>query len=110
MYEYKARLDRVVDGDTVDLIIDLGFHVFTKQRIRLSHVDTPERGEDNYEEATAFVKNWFEDNNDECIITTNKTGKYGRWLAWVYNNEYQIESLNSDLILEGLGEEYRRQK
>jgi Kyanoviridae endonuclease len=42
MYEYKATLDRVVDGDTLDLIIDMGFKMTTNQRIRLANINTPE--------------------------------------------------------------------
>ena len=48
MYEYKATVDRVVDGDTVDFIVDLGFSVKIKIRTRLAGVDTPERGQKDF--------------------------------------------------------------
>ena len=57
MYEYKAKLVRCVDGDTVDFDIDLGFAVFVRARTRLVDVDTPERGQKDYKEATEFLKN-----------------------------------------------------
>ena len=52
MYEYKAIVDRVVDGDTVDFIVDLGFSVKIKIRTRLAGVDTPERGQKDFLLAT----------------------------------------------------------
>ena len=61
MYEYICTLDAskyemgAVDGDTVDIMVDLGFHTFQKLRIRLLLVDTPERGEDDFHEAVTDV-------------------------------------------------------
>ena len=109
MNEYKAYLHHVVDGDTVDLNIDLGFGIFTRQRIRLASVDTPERGEEGYNEAKEYVKDWFNDPSRDgaCLVGTEKKGKFGRWLGWIYDDPFLIESLNSDLLLEGLAEEYR---
>ena len=67
MYEYHCRLDSdkyemgCVDGDTVDVIIDLGFRVKMNQRIRLAHVDTPERGEDDFKKATWTLREILKD-------------------------------------------------
>jgi micrococcal nuclease len=77
-------LDRCVDGDTADLLIDLGFHVTAKIRVRLLGVDTPERGEAMYKEATDTLRGLIEEVADEdghFPVETHKTGKYGRWLA-----------------------------
>ena len=92
MYEYKARVGRIVDGDTVDLYVDLGFNITTKIRGRLINVDTPERGHEDWHEATAKCAELlravsdvkFENEPDEqcwVVVKTAKTGKFGRWLV-----------------------------
>ena len=55
---YPAKIKRVIDGDTIDLVIDLGFRISTVQRIRLIDVDTPERGDPDWANATAFTQQW----------------------------------------------------
>jgi micrococcal nuclease len=88
MYEYRAELVRVIDGDTVDLEVDLGFHLRQTIRVRLKDVDTPEihgvkHNSDEYAaglKAKQFVENWFKGASDLCV-QTSKTGKYGRWLG-----------------------------
>ena len=88
MYEYKAELIRVVDGDTVDLLVDLGFKVHHVVRVRLLDVDTPEihgvkHSSDEYAaglKAKQFVEGWFR-GATTLHIQTSKTGKYGRWLG-----------------------------
>lgn len=84
MFHYKATLDRVVDGDTVDLNVDLGFKLTKTVRIRLYGVDTPERGQPGWAEATRYVEAWFQSLKGRCEVHTEKTGKYGRWLGTVY--------------------------
>jgi len=86
MYEYRATVDRVVDGDTVDLIIDLGFNIKIKIRGRLEGVDTPERGHPDWSHATDVCKDLLQKaqangDSEYLTITTNKTGKYGRWIV-----------------------------
>ena len=91
MYEYKAKVDRVVDGDTVDFIVDLGFNVNIKIRTRLIGVDTPERGHEDWAKATSKCIELLQtvgnpstapvNAGTQVIIRTNKTGKYGRWLV-----------------------------
>jgi len=114
LYEYRAELDRVVDGDTYDFTVDLGFHVSKKIRIRMIGVDTHEtygvkKESDEYQqgmEEKQFVEEWF-DSADEIFIETEKDeqGKYGRWLARVFNESG--ESLNAALIEEfDVGAEY----
>ena len=84
MWEYKARLDRVVDGDTVDLVVDVGFKIEMKLRFRMLGINTPERGEDGFDEATNELTRLFAECDNEVRIKTAKTGKFGRWLAMVW--------------------------
>lgn len=87
MYEYNAKVDRVVDGDTVDFIVDLGFNINIKIRTRLIGVDTPERGHENWKKATETCAKLLASVGDSVptqgwvTIRTEKTGKYGRWLV-----------------------------
>lgn len=76
----------VVDGDTVDLNADLGFRVWRKDRFRLYGIDTPERGQVGWAEATANLRLLLP-LGDLVTINTymDKTDKYGRWLAEVIN-------------------------
>ena len=89
MYEYRAKLNRIVDGDTVDFDVELGFGVSIAIGTRLVGVNTPERGKANYKEAGQMLKSLIDKNMDEDgynIIRTQKTGKYGRWLAEIDGN------------------------
>ena len=84
MYEYRAKLVRAVDGDTIDCEVDLGFTVFIKARFRLAGIDTPERGHDGFHEATAELVGLLGDVADDdgwFVVRSTKTGKFGRWLA-----------------------------
>ncbi len=98
-YLYKATVVRIVDGDTVDVDIDLGFYTWIKkQRIRMVGIDAPEpRGEGKKEglAATAYLKNLVE--GKEIIIQTIKgrdggdsRGKYGRWLGRLFINGLDV--------------------
>ncbi len=85
-YEYKAELRRVVDGDTIDVDIDLGFnHWIRGERIRLLGVDCPESRTSNKVEkrfgllAKAFVQKFLE--GKQIILKTSEKGKYGRYLG-----------------------------
>ena len=92
MYEYRARVKRVVDGDTVDFVVDLGFKIQTTIRTRFVGVDTPERGHEDWARASQKTADLLysvadiehQNEPDEelwVIIKTHKTGKYGRWLV-----------------------------
>ena len=91
MYEYKAKLIRVVDGDTIDAEIDLGFKIFIKERIRFAGIDTPEsRTRHKHEKswglaAKCRVKDLLEYEDAEFTLTTElqKKGKFGRILGSV---------------------------
>lgn len=105
MFEYTAEPIHVVDGDTVDLKVDLGFSTFVHQRFRLYGVNTPERGQPGYQEATDFVAKWL---SAQSIITVktfkDRTEKYGRYLALLSGDGE--ETLNHALIAAGLAVEY----
>lgn len=108
LYHYKAKLIRVIDGDTVKVAIDLGLGVTKKETLRLLMVNTPEIRTKNKKEkvqaykAKRFVEDWFSEHNLECRVKTfkDKKGKYGRYLAMI---SMGIDSLNSDLIDKGWG-------
>ena len=90
-----TEINRVVDGDTIDVTIDLGFELYKKERVRVAGVDTPEKRTRNLEEkalgidATNWLKKQLEDTiagDEELIIRTELkggVGKYGRLLGWV---------------------------
>ena len=114
MYEYWAIIDRVVDGDTIDVNIDLGFDVWTKQRVRLAGIDTPESRTRNLREkkfgklATARVEELIPVGSTRTIHTTlDDRGKFGRVLA-----DFDLEggpSLCNVLLLERLAVRYEGQ-
>ena len=84
MFEYRAQLIRAVDGDTIDCEVDLGYTVFVRVRYRLTGVDTPERGQPGFHEATDELVGLLGEVADDdgwFIVRSTKTGKYGRWLA-----------------------------
>ena len=112
-YNFRVvSIDKVVDGDTIDVTIDLGFDLFKKERVRVAGIDTPEKRTRNLEEkalgldATAWIKDHLEgaiDGDDDLIIRTELdggVGKYGRLLGWLYIGD-AIVSLNERMIDEG---------
>lgn len=110
MYEYEVReVLKIVDGDTIDFLIDLGFGIFTKQRVRLKNIDAPETlTKDEIEkkfgnEAKEYVSVWLI-NQSKLKIKTYKDDKYGRILADVFGNNSIC--LNQLLINEGYAWEY----
>ena len=92
MYEYKAKLIKVVDGDTVDAMIDCGFSVFRKERIRLKGINAPESRTRDKEEkkrglaAKARLKELIKEGKNEFTVKTSidKKGKYGRLLGELF--------------------------
>ncbi|MBA1341471.1 MAG: hypothetical protein C5S40_04960 [ANME-2 cluster archaeon] len=112
MYEYTAKVDRVVDGDTLDLIIDVGFKITANQRIRLAHINTPETWRVKHEseeykkgmEAKQFVEKRLADNNNQMRLRTYKnTGRYGRYIGEILLEDCEI-SLNEELVQKGFAE------
>lgn len=94
LYTYNAIVDRWVDGDTVDLFVDLGFRVITHQRFRLLGVDTPERGQPRFKEATECAERACPPGS-AVQFTSIKTDKYGRWLV-------ALPVVRAALIAEGM--------
>jgi micrococcal nuclease len=109
---YNAEVKKVIDGDTFDIIIDLGFDTFKKGRVRLYGVNTPESRTSNLEEkkqglaAKEFTDQWLNRANNKVKIETiiNKNEKYGRVLAMIWNESG--DCLNKDIIVSGLAREY----
>jgi|TARA_Y100000114_G_scaffold93161_1_gene86612 micrococcal nuclease len=103
MYEYKFKLDRVVDGDTIDIVIDLGFSILHKCRVRLFGIDTPEsRTRDLDEKARGKLAKDFLSfclaSSDEHVIKTSVDGKgkFGRVLGEIYCDGKNINLLMID--------------
>jgi micrococcal nuclease len=109
MYEYYVRkVENVVDGDTIDVLIDLGFDILFQSRVRLAGIDTPEsRTKDIKEkvlglESKEYLKKHIKDAKS-IVIKTEKmdsSEKYGRILGWLYVNG-ETESVNDKMINDG---------
>jgi len=112
-YNFRVvKINRVVDGDTIDVTLDLGFSLTKKERVRIAGVDTPEKRTRDKEEKTLGIDatNWMKQKltdtikgDEELIIRTELkggVGKYGRLLGWLYVGDSDI-SLNEQMITEG---------
>ena len=112
-YNFRVtEINRVVDGDTIDVTIDLGFDLYKKERVRVAGIDTPEKRTRDLEEkalgldATDYLKKKLEDTiagDEELTIRTELKGgmgKYGRLLGWLYIGEDTL-SVNEVMIDEG---------
>jgi len=114
MYEYNCTVTRVVDGDTIDVILDLGFSVLHKCRVRLYGIDTPESRTKNQDEkargklAAKYLKDSI--NNGTEIILRSKLkdskGKYGRVLGEIIVDNINI---NQSMIEKYLAVQYTGQ-
>jgi len=104
-------MDRVVDGDTVDISIDLGFDLTKKERVRLAGIDTPESRTKNLEEKKLGyeAKEFLEIHlmkASKLTVKTEKEGKYGRMLGWLYKTEEDEISINEIMVNEGYAWSY----
>ena len=117
-YNFRVtEITKVLDGDTIDVLIDLGFDLFKKERVRVAGVDTPEKRTRDLEEKALGIDatNWLKEKlestlagDDELTIRTELVGgvgKYGRLLGWLYVGE-SVLSLNEQMITEGYAWEY----
>ena len=117
-YNFRVtEINRVLDGDTIDVTIDLGFDLYKKERVRVAGVDTPEKRTRNLEEKALGIDatNWLKEklestiNGDgELSVRTELVGgvgKYGRLLGWLYIDDSEI-SLNEQMIDEGYAHAY----
>lgn len=105
-YQYHhAEVIRVIDGDTVELAIDLGNSIRWKGNFRLFGIDTPERGRPGFHEATAYLASLLA--SGLARVETHKPDKYGRWLVdlyvWVDHGELYV---NRMMVVEGHAVEY----
>tara|TARA_R100000700_G_scaffold27026_1_gene33850 strand:+ start:321 stop:725 length:405 start_codon:yes stop_codon:yes gene_type:complete len=107
MYTYFVKsVDRVVDGDTIDIIIDLGFDLTKKERVRLAGIDTPEKRTKNPKEkemgyqASEFLEMHLMEAS-KLTVKTEKEGKFGRMLGWLYKSEEDTMSINQIMIDKG---------
>ena len=109
MFKYNAKVIRVVDGDTVDAMIDLGFDTWKKVRIRLVGINAPESRTRDLEEkkrglaAKARLKELLEEGENKFILESQGVGKYGRCLGVIHLNDATAQSI---LINEGHGVPY----
>ena len=117
-YNFRViEINRVVDGDTIDVTIDLGFDLYKKERVRIAGVDTPEKRTRDLEEKELGIEatNWLKEaldsaisGDDDLVIRTELVGgvgKYGRLLGWLYIGDADL-SLNEQMIDEGYAWEY----
>jgi len=117
-YNFRVtEINRVLDGDTIDVTIDLGFDLFKKERVRIAGVDTPEKRTKNLEEKELGIDatNWLKEKlegtlagDDQLFIRTELVGgvgKYGRLLGWCYIGDSEV-SLNEQMITEGYAHAY----
>ena len=112
-YNFRViEINRVLDGDTIDVTIDLGFDLYKKERVRIAGVDTPEKRTRDLEEKALGIDatNWLKEKlegalagDDDLVIRTELVGgvgKYGRLLGWLYLGDGSL-SLNEQMIEEG---------
>ena len=117
-YNFRViEINKVLDGDTIDVTIDLGFDLYKKERVRIAGVDTPEKRTRNLEEKALGIDatNWLKDKlegavagDDDLVIRTELdggVGKYGRLLGWLYIGDSNL-SLNEQMITEGYAWSY----
>jgi micrococcal nuclease len=117
-YNFRVvEITKVLDGDTIDVVIDLGFDLYKKERVRVAGVDTPEkRTKDEEEKELGYdATNWLKEKlegaihgDDELIVRTELVGgvgKYGRLLGWLYIGDAEV-SLNEMMIEEGFAWSY----
>jgi micrococcal nuclease len=109
LYEYNAICTRVIDGDTIDARVDLGFNVWIECRVRLYGIDAPETRTKNLEEKQAGLKTKqslmaiMDDCDNKFILKSEGVGKYGRCLGVIFIDG---QNINKRLINEGLAKKY----
>jgi micrococcal nuclease len=116
-YTYSAKLERAIDGDTLELAVDLGFFIKVNVKVRLADIDCPDIETEAGEKAKAFVEK--ELNEANLIIETRKKERYGRYLTYIYYSpEYEEfeeiirhgKLLNEVLVKAGLANRYDEEK
>lgn len=116
MYTYKAKVIKVIDGDTIDAMIDLGFDTWVSKTVRLNGINTPESRTRNAEEkkrglaAKDRLIKILEENGNQFRLISYGTEKFGRCLAEVFVDTLGEVSIQKTLITEGHGVEYHGEK
>ena len=96
LYQYKGTIKKIVDGDTMDVMLDLGFNTFRLERLRLARINCPEMGTPEGQTAKDTVK-VFE--GLDVLISTKKTDKYGRYIAEVNITVDNVKFNISDMLV-----------
>ena len=117
LYWYLAEVKKVIDGDTLDISVDLGFNIYTNIRVRLFGLNTPETRSADIEEkklglvAKEYVKTWLDTRYYQVKVKTfkDKTEKYGRILAEIYDMS-GVDCLNIDLLESNIAKPYHGEK
>ena len=111
IYNYGVKIDRVVDGDTLDVMIDLGFNTHIKRRIRMHGINAPESRTRDLEEKArglASKERLIELlDEDNIVMKSHGKGKFGRVLGELFiKKENEYISVNDLLVKEGFAKEY----
>ena len=112
MFKYNAKVERVIDGDTIDAMIDLGFDTWVSKRIRFYGIDAPESRTRDLEEkkrgkaATAYLSAILDEINNEFILKSHGVGKFGRCLGELFVESLGDLSVQQQMINEGHGVSY----
>lgn len=114
-YRYLSKIVRVVDGDTLDVEIDLGFHTWRRDRVRLLGVNCPEKHGETKEaglQAKQFTQEWCDARSGlvEIATTIDPNDSFGRVLADVYDREHTGNTLTGALIVSGHGVPYKEKR
>lgn len=96
MYEYHAVVKKVIDGDTIDITIDLGFSIQYTERVRLARINAPEMSTQEGKIIKTFMQDTLEGRNVTIRTEKNTFDKYGRWIAEIFYNEQSINQLLLD--------------
>ncbi len=114
MYQYQAYLLRVIDGDTIDVDIDLGFNIKVKKRIRLYNIDTWEVRTRDLEEnkkgfaAKARLEDILKQNNNTFVLISHGVGKFGRVLGTLKVGSIDGDSRLTDVVKQLISEGYAK--
>lgn len=111
MFEYKAAVNKVIDGDTIVVSVDLGFDLVWTTPLRLYGINTPELNSKDHAERSAalLAKNWLKnwvDGKTVRVKTVKPKDKYGRYLAEVYLLGLEEKSINEQMVYLGLAKNW----
>ena len=106
MYTYNAKVLKIIDGDTIDVLIDVGFHINITHRLRVARVDAPELAGATHDAGVA-VKEWLMDQilDEDVLIKTEKSDSFGRYIAEV---QYRGVNVNDEMLELKLVTQYKR--